>query len=493
MRYTCPHMLRTCLLLSILLLAAPTSVTAITPEERKQILARMDSQAEHFGAISRKIWEFAEVGYKEHQSSALLREELQRNGFTIASNIGEIPTAFTATWGSGKPVIAILGEFDALPGLSQDTAPDRKPIKNGAPGHGCGHNLFGTGSALAAIEAKAFLQAKKLPGTIRFYGTPAEEGGGGKIHMARAGVFKDVDVALHWHPGTANRVTLGGALANINAKFRFYGKASHAAGAPDKGRSSLDALLLMAHAVDMLREHVPQETRIHYIVTNGGAAPNVVPDFAEGYFYARHPDMSVLDGIWARLIKCAEAGALATETRMEMEIVNAVYNILPNESLSTVVDRQLQLVGGVKYTPEEQKFAEALTKTFPPDFSLPLGSQEQVQPMLGARGLGGSTDVGDISWIVPTAGLGAATAVPGTPGHSWQNVACSGSSIGRKGMMVAAKTLALATIELLQNPKAVQDAKTDFERAKGSAVYQSRVPAGQKAPLNYRDNARAIE
>jgi aminobenzoyl-glutamate utilization protein B len=472
---------------------SPALAAEITPEERKQILSRMDSKSEYFGAISRKIWEFAEVGYKEAQSSALLRDELQKNGFTIQGNIGEIPTAFVASWGSGKPVIAILGEFDALPGLSQDTSPERKPIKGGAPGHGCGHNLFGTGSALAAIEAKTYLETHKLPGTIRFYGTPAEEGGGGKIHMARAGAFAGVDVALHWHPGTANRVSVGGALANINAKFRFHGKASHAAGAPEKGRSALDALLLMAHAVDMLREHVPQETRIHYIFTNGGAAPNVVPDFAEGYFYARHPDMGALDGIWERVVKCAQAGALATETRMEMEIVNAVYNILPNEALSSVVDRQLQLVGGVRYTAEEQKFAEALAKTFPPDFSLPIGSQEQVQPMMGARGSGGSTDVGDISWIVPTAGLGAATAVPGTPGHSWQNVACSGSSIGRKGMMVAAKTLALAAIELVQNPKAVQDAKTDFERAKGSRSYQSRVPAGQKAPLNYRDNGRSIE
>jgi aminobenzoyl-glutamate utilization protein B len=478
-------------LIALVLLTA-SAVFALTPEERKQILTRMDAKSEHFGAISRQIWEFAEVGYKEQKSSALLSEELRRNGFTITGNIGNIPTAFIATWGSGKPVIAILGEFDALPGLSQDTSPDRKPIHNGEPGHGCGHNLFGTGSALAVIEAKEFLESHKLPGTIRFYGTPAEEGGGGKIYMARAGAFEGVDVALHWHPGTANRVSVGGALANINAKFRFYGKASHAASAPEKGRSSLDALLLMAHAVDMLREHVPQDTRLHYIVTNGGAAPNVVPDYAEGYFYARHPDMGTLDGIWERVVKCAQAGALATETRMEMEIVNAVYNILPNQALSSVVDQQLRQVGGVKYTAEEQKFAEALAKTFPPDFSLPIGSQEQVQPMLSVRG-GGSTDVGDISWIVPTAGLGAATAVPGTPGHSWQNVACAGSSIGRKGMMVAAKTLALSTIELLQDPKLVQEAKTDFERTKGSRMYQSRVPASQGAPLKYRDNARPVE
>ena len=466
---------------------------AITPEERKQLIAQMDSRATYYGDISRKIWEFAEVGYKETQSSALLQAELKKNGFNIETNIGGIPTAFVATWGSGKPVIGIMGEFDALPGLSQDTSPDRKPIQAGAPGHGCGHNLFGTASAFAAIQAKEFMEAHKLTGTIRFFGTPAEEGGGGKIYMARAGAFQGVDVALHWHPGTQNIVTKGGGLANISAKFRYYGKASHAAGAPDKGRSSLDALMLAAHAVDMLREHVPQETRIHYIITNGGAAPNVVPDYAEGYFYARHPDMGVLDGIWARIQKCAEAGALATETRLETEIVNAVYNILPNDTLSTVIDQQLQLVGGVKYTAEEQGFADQLSRTFPPDFSLSPGSHEKVQPMMTARAGGGSTDVGDVSWILPVGGMSAATAVPGTPGHSWQNVACAGSSIGRKGMMVAAKTLAMSLIELVQSPKLVQDAKTDFERSRGSKVYESRVPASQKAPLKYRDNARSVE
>ncbi len=479
--------------LPLIALAIAGSAFALTPEERRELIAKMDSRAAYYGALSRKIWEFAEVGYKETQSSALLQEELQKNGFSIERNVANIPTAFIATWGSGKPVIAVMGEFDALPGLSQETTPERKPIQTGAPGHGCGHNLFGTASAFAAITAKEYFEVHKLPGTIRFYGTPAEEGGGGKVYMARAGAFKGADVALHWHPGTANMVTRGGGLANINAKFRYYGKASHAASAPEKGRSSLDALLLTAHAVDMLREHVPQETRIHYIITNGGAAPNVVPDFAEGYFYARHPDMGTLDGIWARILKCAEAGALATETRLEVEIVNSVYNILPNDTLSTVIDQQLNLVGGVQYTAEEQAFAEALAKTFPPDFSLPPGSQEKIQPLRDARAGGGSTDVGDVSWIMPVGGMTAATAVPGTPGHSWQNVACAGSSIGRKGMMVAAKTLALTTIELIQNPKLVQDAKADFERSLGSKKYESRVPANQGAPLRYRDNARSIE
>src|SRR5262249_52739211 len=285
--------------------------------------------------------------------------------FQIQESIGEIPTAFTASFGSGKPVIGILGEFDALPGLSQEVSPEKKPRVPGAAGHGCGHNLFGVASAFAAVTIKDYLMTSKKSGTIRFYGTPAEEGGGGKIYMARAGAFNDCDVVLAWHPGNSNGASLGTSLANIHAKFKYYGKAAHAAGNPDKGRSSLDAVMLAAHAVEMLREHVPQVTRIHYVVTNGGEAPNVVPDFSEIWIYARHPNMATLDEIWARIIKCAEAGALATETRMEMQLVNSVYNLLPNDTLTNLLDRSLHRVGGLKYTAEERAFAEQLRRTFP--------------------------------------------------------------------------------------------------------------------------------
>jgi aminobenzoyl-glutamate utilization protein B len=464
---------------------------AAAQDGRDEMLRRMDARAEHFGKISRQIWEFAEVGYKETRSSALLRDELRAAGFTIAENIGGIPTAFTATWGQGKPVIGIMGEFDALPGLSQEDIPDRKPRVAGAPGHGCGHNLFGAASAFAAIAVKEYLAERKLPGTIRFYGTPAEEGGGGKIYMLRAGAFRDVDVALAWHPGDRNGASRRSSLANINAKFRFHGKPAHASGAPDAGRSALDALVLMAHAVDMLREHVPDVTRIHYIFTNGGAAPNVVPDYSEGYFYARHPDMPVLDGIWSRIIKTAEGAAIATETRMEMELVNSVYNVLPNETISSLHEKNLQRLGGVRYTPEEQAFAEQLRKSFG-ERGLPLGSQEQVQSAEDPRssgGGGGSTDVGDVSWNVPTGQFTTATFVPGTPGHSWQSTACAGMSIGRKGMVLAAKTLALSSVDLLTDPKLVSAARADFEKRRGKLVYQSRVPADRKPPLNYRDRS----
>ena len=303
--------LSTVLILFFIFALSFTSFAQKTIDDRDELLRKMDAQSQHYGDLSRRIWEFAEVGYKEKQSSELLKNELRNAGFTIQENVGEIPTAFVASYGSGKPVIGIMGEYDALPGLSQEDIPEKKSRMAGAPGHGCGHNLFGAASAFAAITVKSYLAEKKMSGTIRFYGTPAEEGGGAKIYMARAGVFNDCDTVLVWHPDDKNMASTGTTLGNIAAKFKFYGKASHAAAAPDKGRSSLDAVMLMSHAVDMLREHVPQETRIHYVVTNGGSAPNIVPDFAEIYIYARQPSMVVVDDVWARIVNVRKLAHLA--------------------------------------------------------------------------------------------------------------------------------------------------------------------------------------
>lgn len=456
--------------------------------DRQRMIDAMNARAAHFGEISRQIWEFAELGYKEQRSATLLRNELQKAGFRMQENIGGMPTAFTAEWGSGKPVIGILGEYDALPGLSQDISPERKPLVSGGSGHGCGHNLFGTASAFAAIAVKQWMEEKKIPGTLRFYGSPAEEGGGGKIYMIRAGVFGDVDAVLDWHPGTANSTGLGSSLANISGKFRFHGKASHAAANPQLGRSALDALLLTSHGVELLREHVPTTTRIHYVITKGGAAPNVVPDFTEGYFYARSPSMPVLDNVWDRIVKCAQAGALATETRLEVELVNSVYNKLPNEPISRIFYKHMQSLGGVQYTEEERRFAETLRKSFTPDDGAALGSEAQVLPFEAERASPGSTDVSDVSWVVPTASFRTATFVPGAPGHSWQNVACAGSSIGRKGMVLAAKVLALSAADIFTTPNTLVEARQDFDKRRAGHEYRSRVPAGQKPPLRYRDN-----
>ena len=454
--------------------------------DKEAILQQMDARAPHYGDVSRKIWEFAEVGYQETKSADLLKAELRQNQFTIQDGVAGMPTAFTASWGQGKPVIAVLGEYDALPSLSQDSIPERKPLLDGGPGHGCGHNLLGAASLFAAISVKDWLADKKISGTIRFYGTPAEEGGGGKLYMARAGLFQDVDAVLSWHPGDANMSSKQSSLAITSAKFKFYGKPSHAAAAPDIGRSALDGVMLMGNAVEFLREHVPEATRIHYIISHGGAAPNVVPEFAELFLYARNPSMPVLDGIWSRIIKCAQAGALATETRMEMELIDSNYNVLPNDALTALVDRNLHLVGGVTYTRDEQAFAERIRKTLPVEHARPLGSQESIEAPADGY-FSASSDVGDVSWIVPTAALNTATWVPGVPAHSWQSAACSGMSIGRKGMLVAAKTLALTALDLYTDPAQLKAARASFEKRRAGYEYQSRLPADHKPPLHYRD------
>jgi aminobenzoyl-glutamate utilization protein B len=454
--------------------------------ERDAMLGSMEGQAGHFGEISRKIWELAEVGYKEVQSSTLLKDELRGAGFKISENTAQIPTAFVAEWGSGGPIIGILGEYDALPGLEQEAVPVKRPLQSTRPGHGCGHNLFGAASAFAAIAVKEQLSQRKLPGTVRFYGCPAEEGGGGKIYMVRAGAFKDCDVILHWHPGSENRASLKGNLGNITGKFRYHGTPAHAAGSPEKGRSALDAVTIFTHAVELLREHVPDSTRIHYVITRGGDAPNVVPAFAEVFLYLRSPNMTTLDQVWPRIRKCAEAGALGTETRFELEIINSSYTILPNDSLAKLLDRNLRVVGGVKYSEEEKAFAEELRKSLPSEGLASL--DRAVKIMEPEEGIGfGSTDVGDVSWVVPTGGFSTATFVPGSPAHSWQSTASAGSSIGRKGMVVAAKVLALSAMDLLTDPKRIEDARKSFEARKGSSTYASRLPADQKPPLNYRD------
>jgi len=450
------------------------------------VLARVEAHAAHFGDVSRQIWEFAEPGFKEAKSAGLLVQELRQAGFRVREGVAEMPTAFVAEWGSGKPVIGIMGEFDSLPGLSQETEPVKKPRVAGGYGHGCGHNLLGSGAALAVVAVRDTLDAVKIPGTIRYYGTPAEEGGDGKIYMIRAGLFSDVDVVLTWHPSDRNIATLQSTLALIGAKFRFHGTASHAAAAPEKGRSALDAAMLMGHAVDMLREHIPQESRLHYIISHGGDAPNIVPAETEVYLYARHPHMAVLDGIWSRVLKTAEAGALATETTMTMTLVGSDYDILPNDALTTLIDRRLREVGGVTYTPEEQTFAEALRKTVLTDTALPLGSQQTVRPMDEPVGIG-STDAGDVSWVVPMGWFMTATNVPGVSNHSWQATACTGGTIGRKAMVVAAKTLALSAMDLFTDPMQVKAARESFEKRRAGFQYNSRIPADMKPPLNYRD------
>ena len=314
-----------------------------------------------------------------------MQQQLRAAGFQVTAGVADIPTAFVATFGSGKPVIGIVGEFDALPGLSQEAeTTQRRAISDNAAGHGCGHNLLGTGALAAAIAVKEWMTATGQKGTLRYYGTPAEEGGSGKVYMVRAGLFSDVDVAVSWHPGDRNEASPTSSTANITAKFRFQGVAAHAAAAPDRGRSALDAVEAMNYMVNMMREHVPQETRIHYIITRGGAAPNIVPDFAEAYYYARQPEHDDSRRHLGAYLDAAKGAALGTGTTMDLEVTGAVYNVLPNEYLSGVMHRNLERVGGFTYTPEEAKFAEEIRKTLTDPPQIAIGSQEHVRPCAAA-------------------------------------------------------------------------------------------------------------
>ncbi|MEO6446343.1 MAG: amidohydrolase [Gemmatimonadaceae bacterium] len=449
------------------------------------ILKTLDARAAHYGDVAHQIWGFAEVGYQEEKSSALLQAELEQAGFALERGVAGAPTAFTATFGSGKPVIAILGEFDALPGLSQDATPGKKPLFEGGAGHGCGHHLFGTASTAAAIAVKEWMVANKVAGTLRFYGTPAEEGGSGKVFMVRAGLFKDVDVAVSWHPGDRNVADANSTLANITAKFRFHGVSSHAAAAPDKGRSALDGVEAMTHMVNMMREHVPQDTRIHYVITAGGRAPNVVPDFAEVFMYARQSDMRVLDAIWERIVAASKGAAMGTGTTVDHETIGAVYNILPNEFLARVQQRNLERVGGVSYSAEDAAFARQLQTTLEAPVP-PVESAAQVMKWEGVSVDPASTDLGDVSWAVPTVSMTAATWVPGTAAHSWQAVAAGGTAIGAKGMMVAAKTMSLTMMDLFTDASIIPQARAEFEKRRGPKfVYRTRLDR-EKPALDYR-------
>jgi aminobenzoyl-glutamate utilization protein B len=429
------------------------------------------------------------VGYQEEKSAALLQATLQKEGFTVKAGIAGIPTAFIASYGSGEPIIGILAEYDALPGLSQTNDPVQKAIQEGGAGHGCGHNLFGTASVAAGVSIKNWLKEHPGKGTIRVYGCPAEEGGSGKVYMVRAGLFDDVSAVLHWHPGNVNSAAVAPWLANKNAKFRFHGIASHAAGAPEKGRSALDGVEAMDYMVNMMREHVPQETRIHYVITKGGDAPNVVPAFAEVYYYVRHPDMQVVKDVWERLVKAAEGAAMGTGTKMDYEVIGGVYNMMPNETLSRMMDSNLHIVGGFSYTAEEKAFAQKIQTTFIDQTKLPDldKSTAGIEPFTMSKvASAGSSDVADVSWVTPTAGISTATFVPGSGGHSWQNVAAAGSSIGVKGMMIAAKTIALSAYDLFNSPATLQAAKAELKNRQGPSFKYEAILGNRAPALDYR-------
>src|SRR5215467_3569616 len=387
-------------LAGVAVLFGATTAAQLLAGAHVQVLHLVDEDAANWQHVSKQIWDFAELGYHETRSSELLQEQLEAAGFKVQAGVANEPTAFIASYGEGKPVVAILGEFDALPGLSQQTVPTRDPVKADAPGHGCGHNLLGAGAALAAVALKQYMQERHIAGTLRYYGTPAEEGGSGKVYLVHDGAFKDVDVVLHWHPGDSNAVSNGGELAMVSAKFTFHGVAAHAAMAPARGRSALDAVMLMGNGVEFMREHVPSNTRIHYIISKGGVAPNVVPDLAQMDLIARSPFITTLKGEWEWIQNIAKGATLMTNTTLNVSNIGSTANIVPNDPLAAVAQKNLQEVGGYKMDPEQKKFAEQLQKTFGAAANVPsLDTTKEVEPLkeFDPNAPMASTDVGDVS------------------------------------------------------------------------------------------------
>ncbi|HUG19312.1 MAG TPA: amidohydrolase [Planctomycetaceae bacterium] len=455
-------------------------------KEKKELCGIVNARLAEDWDAALQIWNFAEPGYQETKSSALLASMLERAGFKITKQVAGIPTAFTAEFSLGEnpPIIGILGEFDALPGLSQEAVPYRKVSEGKTYGHACGHHLFGVASASAAVSLSEYMTKHQLAGTIRFYGCPAEEGGSAKAFMVREGLFDDCGAVLHWHPSSMNAAGDRLSLARIAVKFRFLGKAAHAAGAPEQGRSALDAVELTNHAAQLLREHTPDGTRIHHIITAGGDAPNIVPRFAEVYYYVRHPESQVVKDLYRRLELCAQAGALATETILKIDYQGGIMEIFPNNTLASITMNNLKALNDLTYSEEELKFAIKLQEELPqPE---PLDSISQVVDKSGTVGKG-STDVGDVSWVVPTTGFSTACWVPGTPGHSWQAVACGGTTIARNGMNLATRVLATSAYDLLVDPDVIEQAQQEQAERLKDRKYETLLKQDQKPPLDYRN------
>jgi aminobenzoyl-glutamate utilization protein B len=458
-------------------------------DSQQTAIRHVEEHADELRAVNKAIWEFAEVGLEEHKSSKLLASKLQSAGFKVESGVAGMPTAFVASYGSGKPVIAILAEYDALPGMSQKVSPEREPVTPDAPGHACGHSGLGTAALGAALAAKAAIDEHKLSGTVRLYGTPAEETLIGKVYMTLAGLFDDVDVCLHYHPGDKNDAWSTSSKALVSAKFTFSGTAAHASVSPDSGRSALDAVELMNVGANFMREHLKEDARVHYVVTDGGGAPNVVPAKATVWYFVRANKHTDVETNFRWLEDIARGAALMTRTKMEMQIDTDCHEIIPNSPLSELLEQNLRKVGPPKFTSEEHEFARRLQAPLSAEFGtqFPLSIDEEVHGADRSPSASkGSTDVGDISWRVATGGLRTACMAAGSPGHSWQNVAAIGSSMGEKGIIYAAKVLAVSAIDLLEKPELVAAAKADWSEKMKDRKYFSFIPDGQKAPAKIR-------
>jgi len=446
-------------------------------------------------SLAKDIWEHPQLGLHESYASELIIDQLEEAGFSIEQGVAQMPTAFVASWGQGKPIIGILGEYDALPGLSQKISAQKDPIEEGGPGHGCGHNLLGGASLGAAIAAKKAMEKDSIPGTLRYYGCPAEETLVGKVFMARDGVFDDLDAAITWHPMYANTTWSCSCTAMNSFKFNFHGISAHAAAAPEAARSALDGVVLTDVGINYLREHIIQEARIHCVVTNGGLAPNVVPAEAQVWYYVRAPRRPQVEEIYQRVLDIAKGAALMTGTTFDVSFIVGCHDYLPNEVITRVMMEKLKLVGAPEYTDDEIAFANQLKASLAPDlvegalrsFGLtraevgdPLCDKilDKVDALAKGKVMAGSTDVGDVSYVTPTGQVTTCCMPLGVPVHSWQSTASTGSSIGFKGMMLAAKTMAFSTLELMARPDILKAARDEFKKATGGKKYTSPLPEG---------------
>lgn len=447
------------------------------PINKQTVLNSIAQQEKDLISISDKVWAAAEIAMKEYQSAKVLSDYAEQKGFRVTRNVAEIPTAFIAEYGSGKPIIGILGEFDALPGLSQKAIPNKEPLNAGAAGHGCGHNMFGTASLGAAVAIKDLIASGKLKGTIRFYGTPAEEDLAGKVYMARAGVFNDLDVCLDWHPDYENKANMQSSQAIVSYTVLFKGKSAHAAADPWNGKSALDAAELFNIGMNFMREHVKPSVRIHYVYKQAGNVPNVIPDVASVWLWIRDSKRSGVAEVEERMKEVAKGAAQMTRTEVEFQMENGLYELLVNETGAKTLHKNMQLVGPIVYTEQEKAFADKIMKEYGNEV---LGIDGSVKPLETTKAdpPGGSTDVGDVSYIVPEITLNATTAPYKSPWHSWVVVACGGMSIGHKGMLFAAKSLGTTMVDLFENESLRKEIRAEFEKKKGNEVWKAMLPDG---------------
>jgi aminobenzoyl-glutamate utilization protein B len=444
---------------------------------KKEVIASVETQKDELITVSDKIWAAAEIAFQEKVSSQTLIDYARANGFDVEVGVAETPTAFVATYGSGKPVIGILGEFDALPGISQKIVPEKTPFKEGAAGHGCGHNMYGTASLGAAVAIKNLIAEGKLKGTVKFFGTPAEEKFFGKLWMARAGLFDDLDACLDWHPADTTEADVQSSLALVDFKVEFFGQTAHASADPWNGRSASDALELYTHGINSFREHVKPTVRIHYHIQDGGQVVNVVPDYSRIWVRVRDTKREGMNEVYEHVRKMAEGAAIMADVDYEINLISGIHEILPNRAGGVAVQENLETLGPLSYTSEELDFAYKIQEaTSKPK----LGINGKITPLkpTAEHPMGGSTDVGDVSFLVPVVRLGVTVAPEGTPWHSWAVVACGGMSIGHKGMVYAAKALSMSMVDLFTDSKLLQEVKDEFKMRKGDYQYSPMLPPG---------------